>query len=49
MSRIESELEPMEIITEILKLTKEINDITNFEEDPTFQELKAKRNEAMKA
>ena len=49
LSRIESELEPMEIITEILKLTKEINDITNFEEDPTFQELKAKRNEAMKA
>ena len=49
LSEIESELEPMEIITEILKLTKKINDITNFEEDPAFQKLKTKRNEAMKA
>lgn len=49
LSGIESELEPMEIITEILKLTKKINDITNFEEDPAFQKLKTKRNEAMKA
>jgi len=49
LNGIESELESMEIVTEILIKIKEINDLTNLEQDRTFQELKTKRIEAMKA